>query len=162
MGLKLSPPVHSWAESSLKLMSMGHASESLRITGYVNLAQCNKSLEVNSGNPYATDFIFITSLDQLLLSRVFPTGESSQTLWFSFTRLRYSQWVLGYLLIALQTHQCQLTSLSGCQSCVTSDTHTHDGNSFLWLLFLTSLICPIHHLNSTSWHSKQSQKATDQ
>lgn len=165
MGLKLSPSVPWRAESSLKLISMGPTTESLRITGYLQLAQDKQSFEVNSGNPYATDFIFVTSLDQLLLSRVFPICEPFQALWFSFTRLCYFQWVLGYLLwdyIPADTSVPANENLLGCQS------HVHLWRSHPpWqqlpvAIFSTSLICPIHHLNSTSRHSKQSQKATDQ
>lgn len=63
---------HSRDESRLKPTPIGHTTESLEIIEcYLWLAQCKKSLDVNSGNPYTTKLIFLTSLDQQLLNKIF-------------------------------------------------------------------------------------------
>lgn len=88
--------------------------------GYWRLTQCKKSFDVNAGKPYATEFIFLSSLDWLLLNRIFTICDSFQTLLFSLTRLHCSQGVLGYFLkddITADAAAPANKNLLDCQSC---------------------------------------------
>ena len=144
--------------SRLKPTSIGHTKTLQMTEGYLRLAQCKKSLDINPGSTYATKLIFLTSLDQLLLNKIFfPFVILLQTLLFSLTRLCCSQWVLGSFPkddITADTAAPANKNLLGCQSC----RHLwHPHPPWKWppmAAFLTSLICPISHLNSTPWRSK--------
>lgn len=109
----------SRAELSLNSISVGHSTESLQITeSHLQLAQYKEAFEVGSGNPYATDFLFVASLDQLLISRIFShLWAFPNTLIFLYQVMFFPTSPRLLSQGSLHTWRCQLIkNLLSCQS----------------------------------------------